>query len=93
MNLGASMFKQEKFIQQTGSSLASWTAHKHSNRQEVSREIKLKSTESRLNLNSTELIKICKFDPSIQLKDNFPEDSKLDENWNSSTKLKRKKNT
>ena len=62
------------------------------NRQEASQEIKVKLNQSRILI----------FYPVKELKENstensaektFKENSKLNENWNISTKLKRKENT
>ena len=88
-DFGDQTVKAEKNSQQKGSSLASWTAGKCF--KQASQEIKVKLNESRqLKLYQ---VKQLKENSTREFcwKNNFTEDSKLNENCNISTKLKRKK--
>ena len=58
-------------------------------RQEASQEIKVKSNESRL-LKFYQVKQLKENSTEFSTKKNFKEDSKLNEHWNISTKLKRK---
>ena len=85
--LGDQSVKAGKIASSKVSLLASWIADKYWNRQEASQEIKRMSMTEILRIKTTER----KFNPRTVLKKNLSEDSKLNENWNISIKLKRKK--
>ena len=70
-------------------SLASWIAEKYFKQAEVSQEIKVELNESRL-LKFFQVRQLKENSNENSAEKNFKEDSKLNEHWNISTKLKRK---